>query len=210
MIFLSCISVTFSQGSLQVAPHIFHEEILLFCDAPFVFGTVGAHYYIQNRHQLFSEAMFKSCFLNIKIPKVFGVQQSVLYSVPQITFSHQAFSKFSTSEEVVKSAVDSFGRTYGTGRRKTSVARVWIKEGSGQFIVNNRSAVDYFQPMQREECIGPFIESKTAGLFDVWCTVKGGGMSGICIFPLLYIYLLKYTHRQDNLVLFAWASAGPC
>lgn len=74
--------------------------------------------------------------------------------------------------------IDEQGRAYGTGRRKTSVARVWIKEGSGQFIVNHKSFVDYFQPVQREHTLSAFLASRTAGAFDVWCTVKGGGMSG--------------------------------
>jgi len=82
------------------------------------------------------------------------------------------------SKSEIASKVDVLGRSYGTGRRKTSIARVWIKDGSGQFVINNKSSVDYFQPIQREHCIGPFIASKTAGLFDIWCTVKGGGMSG--------------------------------
>ena len=74
--------------------------------------------------------------------------------------------------------IDSFGRSYGTGRRKTSVARVWIKEGSGQFVVNDGRMTDYFQPIQREHLLGSLLASNTAGMFDVWCTVKGGGMSG--------------------------------
>ena len=74
--------------------------------------------------------------------------------------------------------LDEFGRAYGTGRRKSSVARVWIKEGSGQFVVNDKNFAEYFQPIQREHALGAFIASKTAGLFDTFCTVKGGGISG--------------------------------
>jgi ribosomal protein S9 len=74
--------------------------------------------------------------------------------------------------------IDDLGRSYGTGRRKTSVARVWIIPGSGQFVVNDRNLVDYFQPQQRFDVLKPFLASQTGGLFDVWCTVKGGGMSG--------------------------------
>jgi len=74
--------------------------------------------------------------------------------------------------------LDEFGRAYGTGRRKSSVARVWIKEGSGQFVVNDKNLIDYFQPIQREHALGAFVASKTAGLFDTFCTVKGGGISG--------------------------------
>jgi len=64
------------------------------------------------------------------------------------------------------------------GRRKTSVAKVWMKEGSGQFTVNGKSLYDYFLPIQREHCLGPFLISNTAGLFDVVTNVHGGGISG--------------------------------
>ena len=55
---------------------------------------------------------------------------------------------------------------------------MWIKEGSGQFVVNDGRMTDYFQPIQREHLLGSLLASNTAGMFDVWCTVKGGGMSG--------------------------------
>lgn len=74
--------------------------------------------------------------------------------------------------------IDDLGRSYGTGKRKTSIARVWIKDGSGIFLINDRRLVDYFEPIARETCLGAFRASKTAGLYDVWCTVKGGGCSG--------------------------------
>ena len=74
--------------------------------------------------------------------------------------------------------IDEKGRSYGTGRRKTSVARVWIKEGSGNITVNHKRFIDYFQPQQRFDIVDVFVASGTAGEFDVWCTVKGGGISG--------------------------------
>lgn len=76
------------------------------------------------------------------------------------------------------SEIDEKGRSYGTGRRKTSVARVWVKEGTGAITVNNRRFVDYFQPLQRFDIVDVFVASDTAGKFDVWCTVKGGGVTG--------------------------------
>lgn len=87
---------------------------------------------------------------------------------------HSSSTQSITKEPVI----DRFGRAYGTGRRKTSIARVWVKRGAGEFIVNDRELVDYFQSLQRMHAIEAFQASKTAGLFDVWCTVKGGGMSG--------------------------------
>lgn len=74
--------------------------------------------------------------------------------------------------------VDHLGRAYGTGRRKTSVARVWIKEGSGQFVVNNKSIIEYFAQAQREHLLEPFKTTDLAGDFDVVCTASGGGITG--------------------------------
>eukprot|EP01036_Dinobryon_divergens_P026843 gene26843-35535_t len=68
--------------------------------------------------------------------------------------------------------------TYALGRRKTSSAKVWIRPGSGQFTVNGKNLIHYFQPAQREHCLMPFLETSTAGYFDVECSVVGGGVSG--------------------------------
>ena len=74
---------------------------------------------------------------------------------------------------------DSLGRSYATGRRKSSVARVWIKSGSGKIIINKSSIGDYFSRAVLEMIVNqPFNATKTLGHFDVFCTVKGGGLSG--------------------------------
>lgn len=74
---------------------------------------------------------------------------------------------------------DSKGRAYATGKRKTSVARVWIKEGDGEFMVNGRPLAEYFaRPSLRAMCLFPFVITQTCGAFDVWLTVKGGGLAG--------------------------------
>jgi small subunit ribosomal protein S9 len=75
--------------------------------------------------------------------------------------------------------IDEFHRSYGTGRRKTGVARVWLKEGSGQFTVNDKAFHDYFStPRLRREIMLAFERAGMAGQFDVWCTVTGGGIMG--------------------------------
>jgi small subunit ribosomal protein S9 len=69
-------------------------------------------------------------------------------------------------------------RYYATGRRKTSVARVWLTQGSGKVMVNRREVNDYFSEMQILHALQPM---RTLGVdtdFDIWCTVKGGGISG--------------------------------
>ena len=75
--------------------------------------------------------------------------------------------------------LDSKGRAYGTGKRKSSVARVWVARGSGKIVVNGRDITDYFvRGTQRLIIAQPFEVSNRAGQFDVMCTVSGGGLSG--------------------------------
>ncbi|KAL6657439.1 hypothetical protein ACP70R_005219 [Stipagrostis hirtigluma subsp. patula] len=85
-------------------------------------------------------------------------------------------------EEIAKARVrqvDEKGRAYGTGKRKCSIARVWIQPGDGKFIVNDKEFDAYFPILDhRAELLRPFTVTKTLGLWDVACTVKGGGVSG--------------------------------
>ncbi|MBP5230369.1 MAG: 30S ribosomal protein S9 [Clostridia bacterium] len=68
---------------------------------------------------------------------------------------------------------------YGTGRRKTSVARVRVMAGTGSITVNGKSAEDYFGLDTLMLIINqPFAVTGTEGKFDIVCTVKGGGLSG--------------------------------
>lgn len=70
-------------------------------------------------------------------------------------------------------------RAYGTGRRKTSVARVWVRPGSGRIVVNRRTFEDYFPRETLRMIIAqPLQLTNTAGQVDVLVTVKGGGPSG--------------------------------
>ena len=68
---------------------------------------------------------------------------------------------------------------YATGRRKKSIARVWLKKGSGNINVNGKKMIAYFknQNLQIAVC-RPFVVVKRENEFDVRCTVKGGGLSG--------------------------------
>jgi small subunit ribosomal protein S9 len=70
-------------------------------------------------------------------------------------------------------------RFYGTGRRKTSVARVWIRPGSGRIVVNRRSFEDYFPRETLRMIIAqPFQVTNTVGQFDMLVNVGGGGPTG--------------------------------
>jgi len=74
---------------------------------------------------------------------------------------------------------DAKGRTYGTGRRKEATARVWVKPGNGKFVVNGKSLDEYFsRSVLQVLVLQPFEKTGRAGMYDVWCTVKGGGLSG--------------------------------
>lgn len=76
--------------------------------------------------------------------------------------------------------VDEYGRAYATGRRKASIARVWLKEGEGKIIINGLPHDLYFPDIdQRLQLLEPFYQTKTLGLFDIRSTVKGGGITGI-------------------------------
>ncbi len=75
--------------------------------------------------------------------------------------------------------VDALGRAYATGRRKESVARVWLKRGKGQVIVNGKPQEKYFGRQTQLLVLNqPFLIVNRVGEFDVVCTVKGGGLSG--------------------------------
>jgi len=68
---------------------------------------------------------------------------------------------------------------YATGRRKTAIARTWIKPGSGEIVINNRPVEEYF-PIEtiRIDMIQPFKITNTFGSYDVKATVVGGGIAG--------------------------------
>jgi len=75
--------------------------------------------------------------------------------------------------------IDDQGRSYATGKRKDAVARVWIKPGKGQIVVNKRAVETYFaRPVLRMVINQPFVAAARDNQFDVFCTVKGGGLSG--------------------------------
>lgn len=74
---------------------------------------------------------------------------------------------------------DQFGRSYATGRRKESVARVWVKPGTGKIQINGKTADVYFaRPVLRMIINQPFDVTNRNDQFDVYCTVSGGGLSG--------------------------------
>jgi small subunit ribosomal protein S9 len=68
---------------------------------------------------------------------------------------------------------------YGTGRRKTSTARVFLRPGSGAISVNHRAFESFFpREALRNQIKQPLVVTETAAQFDVLATVAGGGVSG--------------------------------
>jgi small subunit ribosomal protein S9 len=68
---------------------------------------------------------------------------------------------------------------YGTGRRKTSAARVFLRPGKGGISVNRRQFEDYFPTeMLRVQVRQPLLLTETADKFDILATVEGGGVAG--------------------------------
>ncbi len=79
----------------------------------------------------------------------------------------------------VEPKMDAQGRAYGTGRRKSAVARVWIKPGTGKITINGKDQEEYFaRPVLRLIIEQPLVAAERRTEFDVVCTVKGSGLSG--------------------------------
>jgi small subunit ribosomal protein S9 len=95
-------------------------------------------------------------------------------------------SDLSQLSEVQESAVivkepkiDALGRSYATGRRKESTARVWVKRGSGKIQINGKDMNSYFaRPVLQMLLNFVFEVTDRKDQFDVTATVKGGGLSG--------------------------------
>jgi len=75
--------------------------------------------------------------------------------------------------------LDKLGRAYATGRRKTSVSRVWIKHGSNKISVNGKSSKDYFKRKIYSTILEePLFKTDNLDKLEVFSTVSGGGLSG--------------------------------
>ena len=86
-----------------------------------------------------------------------------------------------TNNEMIlpEKQIDDLGRSYATGKRKDAVARVWIRQGSGNISINGKSSNDYFaRPVLRMLINQPLIASDRKEQLDITCSVTGGGLSG--------------------------------
>ncbi len=83
------------------------------------------------------------------------------------------------NQKKIKIKLDFKDSKYATGRRKTSIAKVWLKKGSGKIYVNGKLYSEYFSSDNHKMLITkPFELIKQPTDFDVRCNVKGGGPTG--------------------------------
>ena len=86
--------------------------------------------------------------------------------------------------EIAKNKIDKIkldfkDSKYATGRRKESIARVWVKKGTGKIYVNGKEINKYFKrPVHQILVARPLQEINAPTLYDVKCNVRGGGLSG--------------------------------
>ncbi|NDY72027.1 30S ribosomal protein S9 [Desulfobacter hydrogenophilus] len=75
--------------------------------------------------------------------------------------------------------MESANQFYATGKRKNSVAKVWLMPGTGKIVVNDRALDEYFDiPVNRNVLISPLTLTDKSDAFDIKITVMGGGASG--------------------------------
>jgi len=119
-------------------------------------------------------------------PEAPAVEAPAVEAAPEISSGLDIGSDADEAEEpverpepVIRGKVDRHGVAMGTGRRKTSVARVRIKEGNGEFIVNGRKMDQYFPILRDQELImRPLKAAEMAGKVDISVRVNGGGSTG--------------------------------
>ena len=84
-----------------------------------------------------------------------------------------------SSKKSPKLKLDFKDSKYATGRRKTSIAKIWLKKGSGKIYVNGKNYDDYFKRTNHKmQLLRPFEIINQPTDFDVKCSVKGGGHTG--------------------------------
>ena len=91
----------------------------------------------------------------------------------------ETISETSSTTSIKKIKLDFKDAKYATGRRKRSIAKVWVKKGSGTIYVNGKKMIDYFKrPVHQIIVTRPLEVSNVLTGYDVKCSVKGGGLSG--------------------------------
>ena len=85
----------------------------------------------------------------------------------------------SIKNKIPKLKLDFKDSKYSTGRRKKSIAKVWVKKGSGKIYVNGKNMTEYFKrPVHQLIVTRPLEITNVLNNYDVKCSVRGGGLSG--------------------------------
>ena len=83
------------------------------------------------------------------------------------------------NKKIEKTKMNFKDSKYATGRRKKSIAKIWIKRGSGKIYVNDKQMTEYFKRLNHQMVVSkPLQVSNRLTEFDVRCKVKGGGLTG--------------------------------
>ena len=83
------------------------------------------------------------------------------------------------NDEIKESTLDNKDRSYATGKRKNSIARVWLKKGEGKISINGKTLDKYFaRPVLQMIVNQPLETIQSTGTYDIMATVSGGGLSG--------------------------------
>lgn len=112
------------------------------------------------------------------------VTKSEVTSATELTFGQSGAEAATGSvapsqPRIIRGKLDRFGVAMGTGRRKTAVARVRIKNGSGVFTVNGRPVEEFFRiEKDRANVLSPLRAADKLGQVDVAVRVSGGGTTG--------------------------------
>ena len=117
---------------------------------------------------------------DLEVPAVPEVEEPST-KLPELAIGSGAYEASADPDyrPVVRGKLDRFGVAMGTGRRKTSVARVRIKEGSGKFVVNGRALDEYFTvERDRAMVLAPLKLVGKDGSVDLTVRVEGGGTTG--------------------------------
>lgn len=120
---------------------------------------------------------FKKCMDIVK--RLSNIHPSL--STPAITEAVQIFKRdinpYNNATKPIP--IDKFGRALGVGRRKSSVARAWVVEGTGEVLINGKSLADAFGRVHdRESAIFALRSTERMDKYNVWALVEGGGTTG--------------------------------
>ncbi len=101
-------------------------------------------------------------------------------------------------EKTKKIKLDFKDSKYSTGRRKKSIAKVWVKKGTGKIYVNGKNMGDYFKrPVHQLIVTRPLEITKVINNYDVRCSVRGGGLSGQAGAIILGISRALISHDEN-------------